>query len=181
MRIGPREIVFFVVLLALPMCSWYFVFHPQNVEISEARKEIEHKEQMLEKLDAATEQTDDLQRLNDEIAAGISLVEARLPDGKDVDVVLDQVSELARKSRLELTKVKTTKQLAAADYMEQQMEMSISGDFDDFYEFLLRVENLDRISRMLDMELKKASETDGVAEASFTISVYFQPSRMGGV
>ena len=41
MRFGFRELIFLVVLLAVPVASWWYVFKPRNTEIAQARMEIE--------------------------------------------------------------------------------------------------------------------------------------------
>ncbi len=181
MKLGFLELVFFLVLLALPVSAYWFVFQPQNLEIAEAKSEIEHKELMLGKLSQATAQTEDLQRANKEIAESIALVESRLPGTKEVEVVLQQVADLARSNRLDLTKVKTEKPVQSARYMEQPLEMTISGDFDSFYTFLLDLEQLDRITRMPELNIEKEEKVDGMMQASFTLSIYFEPEAgMGG-
>lgn len=178
MRLGLRELIFLLVLIAMPLASYWFVFRPQNSDIQQARREIEHKEQMLEKLAAATSRNEDLKKVNEEIASGISLVESRLPDNKEVDVVLEQVATMARESRLSLPKVRSAKPVPAAAYMEQPLEMTITGDFDDFYSFLLRLEEMQRVTRMPELKVKKLDDVDGTMEAAFTLSIYFEP---GGV
>lgn len=176
MRFGLREILFLLVLLAMPVSSYWFVFRALNSEIESARAEIEHKERMLDKLDAATRQSTDLVRANEEITAAITSVESRLPDSKEVEVILEQVADLARKSRLELPKVKSGKPVVAARYLEQPLDMVIRGNFDDFYEFLLRVERLERITRMMNLTLERLDKEDGSMTATFTLSIYFEPS-----
>jgi Tfp pilus assembly protein PilO len=173
MSVGIRELVFLAVLVSMPVASYWFVFRPQNSDIEAARKEIEHKEQVLEKLSEAISRNEDLKRVNEEIEAGISLVESRLPDNKEVEVVLEQVATLARESKLALPKVKSAKPVPAAGYMEQPLEMLIAGDFDDFYAFLLKLEGLERITRMPDLKFKKLDDVDGSMEAAFTLSIYF--------
>ena len=182
MNFGLREIIFTFVLLAMPLASYWFVFRPQNADIEQARKEIEHKEQILEKLAAATARNEDLKKINDEIASGIALVESRLPDNKEVEVVLEQVATLARESRLALPLVRSAKPVPAATYMEQPLEMTITGDFDHFYEFLLKLEELERITRMPTLKVEKVDDEDGAMEASFTLSIYFEPggANQGG-
>jgi type IV pilus assembly protein PilO len=175
MKFGFRELIFLLVLLAMPVSSYWFVFRPQNVEIEAAKKEIEHKELLLEKLATATQQSADLARANEEISEAISLVESRLPNNKEVEVILEQVAELARRSKLELPKVKAGKPVAAARYMEQPLEMTMQGDFDDFYAFLLKLERLDRITRVLDLNLERLDKENGSMVATFTLSIYFEP------
>lgn len=180
MRFGTREILFLLVLLAVPLASWWFVFKAQNEEIAQANQEIKHKEEMLQKLDEATAKSEDLKQINEDIWNEIKVIESRLPSGKDVDVILQQVANIALDNNLKLPKVKSAKPVAAAKYMEQPLEMKIEGDFDAFYTFLLEVERLDRITRLPELEIKRSDQVDGVIEAEFTLSIYFEQNK-GGV
>lgn len=179
MKFGIRELLLLGVLLAMPVCAWWFVFRPVNAEINKARSEIAQKERTLEKLSVATKQSADLAKANSEVASAIGLIESRLPTGKEVDKILEQVANLARQSNLEIPRVKAQKPVAAAKYMEQPLEMSIVGDFDDFYNFLLRLEQLDRITRLLNVKLSRQDKADGAMEAKFTLSIYFEPETPG--
>jgi type IV pilus assembly protein PilO len=174
MRLRFREFIFLAVLLGVPASSYLFVFRPQNNEISQARAEILHKEQMLSELSEVLSQTKDLEALNLEIKSTIDMIEARLPSAKEVDVVLGQVAEIALGHDLVLEKVKSNKPLTAAAYMEQPLEMVITGDFEGFYSFLLDLEQLDRITRMPKLDIKRSSEMDGDMKAEFTLSIYFE-------
>lgn len=175
MRMGIRETVLLAVLLALPLCSYWMVFRPQNREIGVAKKEIEQKRQMLDKLQATTARNDDLQRANEEIRRNISSIEARLPSNKEVDAVIRQVSDLAVDSGLEPPSVESEKPVAAAMYMEQPLKMKINGDFTGFYDFLVKLEQLPRITRIPDMKITRSRDADGHMLAEFTLSIYFQP------
>jgi type IV pilus assembly protein PilO len=174
MRFGPREIVLLLVLLAVPLSSYWLVFRPQNAEISQAKREIEHKREMLDKLREATSRNEDLQRANEEIRSSIETIEARLPSNKEVDGIVRQVSQLAIESGLEPPALKSAKPVTAAMYMEQPLEMSTEGDFRGYYKFLLALEQLPRITRILDMKLERSEKTDGAIKASFTLSIYFE-------
>ena len=100
MKFGIREIVFVIVLLAMPISSYWFVFRPQNDEIEAARKEISHKEATLNQLAIATAQIDNLQRENEELQAAIANAESRLPNTKEVEVILEQVADLVARREL---------------------------------------------------------------------------------
>jgi type IV pilus assembly protein PilO len=177
MRLGIREIIFLLVLLAMPISSYWFVFKPQNAEIKEAKQEIEHKERLLQKLDAATAQAADLERANSEIAEAIRLIEERLPNDKEVDVILKQIAEHARAQSLVITKVKAKPALKSSRFMEKPLEMTIEGNFDNFYTFLLELEKLDRITRVPTLVLERSNENDGSMGAKFTLSIYFEPTQ----
>lgn len=179
MKFGLRELLLLAVLFAMPLCAWWFVFRPVNHEINTARSEIAQKERTLEKLSVATRQSADLAKSNADVAKAISLIEARLPSGKEVDKILEQVANLARQSNLEIPKVKAQKQVAASKFMEQPLEMTIVGDFDNFYAFLLKMEQLDRVTRLLNLKLARQDKGDGAMQATFTLSIYFEPEVPG--
>lgn len=178
MNFTLRELIFVVVLLAMPSSSYWFVFKPRNEQIEQARKEIEHKELLLEKLRAATDQSADLARENATIAEEIEHVQSRLPSDKEVDVILRQVAELATQNNLKLDRVRAGRAITATSYMEQPLEMFITGNFDNFYNFLLELEQLKRITRMPKLNLKAAREQDGQMQAEFTLSIYFEPTSI---
>ncbi|MEO1534802.1 MAG: hypothetical protein AAFS11_04465, partial [Planctomycetota bacterium] len=71
MRFGVRELVLLIVLMALPLSSWWLVFRPNNEKIEQAEQEIEHKKEMLEKLQTVTSRSDSLEAATQEIEAGI--------------------------------------------------------------------------------------------------------------
>lgn len=179
MRLSWREIAFLILLISMPVSAYWFVFRPRNQAITQARAEIGQKELMLGKLAEATARSRDLQSTNTDIAQAIGKVESRLPGTKEVDVILEQVASLARESRLELPRFKSGNPIPYAKYMEQPLEVSISGDFNDFYQFLLSLERLERVTRMTDLSVKKADDVDGTMQASFTLSIYFQPDTGG--
>ena len=175
MRVGIRETFLLIVLLALPLLSWWLVFRPQNAEIAVAKREIDHKREMLQKLQETTSKNQDLQRANEEIRVNIEAIEARLPSSKEVDQVVRQVSDLAVQSGLEPPNMESDKPVTAAMYMEQPLKVKIAGNFNGFYEFLNKLQQLPRITRIPDMKITRSQETDGHMKAEFTLSIYFQP------
>lgn len=180
MRFGIRELVLLAILVALPAASYMLVFQPQNAEISRARSEIDHKRQMLEQLQRETARNRDLQRANEEMEERVAEIEARLPSDREVDRIVRKVSDLAAGSGLEAPSLTSGRPLAAALYMEQPLEMRTVGDFDGFYEFLLRLEQLPRITRISDLKLRRDSQRDGQMNVDFTLSIYFQDEEKRG-
>jgi type IV pilus assembly protein PilO len=176
-RFGMREFILLVVLLALPLSSWWLVFRPQNEQIEQAEREIRHKRDLLGKLKQATAANADLERANEEIKHDIAAIEARLPSNKEVDDVVRQVSDLAVQSGLEAPGIESDKPVTAAMYMEQPLKMNLTGDFRGFYQFLLKLEQLPRITRLPDIKLARANDKNGHMKAEFTLSIYFQQEK----
>ncbi len=115
------------------------------------------------------------------------MVEAKLPSAQDVEGLLEQAWQIARRNALTLVSVKSEKPVPAALYMEQPLKVVMEGQFDGFYQFLLELENLPRITRIYQMTIEKASAKGGPEDeglppgsmkAEFTLSIYFEPQTM---
>jgi type IV pilus assembly protein PilO len=175
MHSGVRQAFFFAVLLAVPVSSFFLVFRPQNMEIARAKKEMEHKQAMLDKARLATAQAQNLQEANAQIRESISSIEARLPTTKEMDNILRQVAQLAAENSLKVPNFKKSdKPLPAGLAMEQPLDVEITGDFDGFYQFLLELEQLPRITRIPDLEISRSSDVDGHMKAKCVLSIYYQ-------
>ena len=191
MRFGFRELIFLVVLLAVPVASWWYVFKPRNSEIAQARMEIEIKQVKLDKLREVAKRIDDIGLAIEQGREAVELIEAKLPNRDQVEDILANVWQLAKRNHLSLKSVKSEKPVPATLYMEQPLRVSMTGRFDGFYQFLLEVENLSRITRVPRMKLERITETGGLNDdefdtglmrAEFTLSIYFeQPSDSEGL
>ena len=62
--------------------------------------------------------------------------------------------------------------------MEQPLTLKTQGDFRGFYAFMLMLEQLPRVTRISDLEIKaprRARDVEpGDVEIEFTLSIYFQ-------
>lgn len=174
MKFGLRELLLLLILIAVPIASWWMVFRPQNREIQLAKQEIQHKRAMLEKLREETSRNSDLERANTEMKESIELIEARLPNNKEIDSVVRQVSNIAVESGLGSPALKSEKPLSAALYMEQPLQIKMTGEFKGFYDFLLSLEQLPRITRIPDLKLVRSDKKDGYLVSEFTLAIYFQ-------
>jgi len=178
MRFGIREIVFMLVLLAMPVAAYMFVFEPRNAQITDARAEIEAKQHKLQQLEAATKTIDDLGTEIDRLAEAVSVFEQRLPVQQEVEVILKEVWELAARNSLTPRSVRTDKPVAMARYSELPIRMEIVGDFEGFYEFMLQLEKLPRITRMPQIRLKRLVNNDhGQMQANVVLSIFFEANE----
>lgn len=176
MRFGIREIIFVILLMAVPVGAYFFVFQPRNQLIAEARQEISAKQQKLEALEKTTMTMADLGVEIDRLTETIEMFEQKLPPQREVEVVLREVWELAARQRLTPKKIQTDKPVVANGYSELPIKMTIVGDFDGFYQFMLDLEKISRITRMPILKLQKPrnSESRGEMEAEMTLSIFFE-------
>lgn len=180
MRFGLREAMFVLLLLGMPAAAYFFVFEPRNVQIAEAREEVRQKQAKLQKLEQHTRSIEDLGAEIDELKAAISFVEQQLPAQREVDVILKEVWELAAKHKLRPESVRPDKVVPQSHYTELPIKLVIVGDFDGFYQFMLDLEDLPRITRMPEMKLKKLTgpqAEDGAMKADVVLSIFFEGNR----
>jgi type IV pilus assembly protein PilO len=179
---GLRDLAFVAVLMAVPIASYFFVFAPRNDEIAKARAEISAKNVRLENLRRLTSRIGDLGREIVEREEELERLNQKLPDREGVDRILEQVTQLAQKSNLAVRSAKGEKVVPAGMAMELPLKTTIEGNFDGYYQFLLDVEALPRITRVHQMKITKLgmgprddanAMVGGSMRAEFTLSIYF--------
>lgn len=180
MRLGIRELVFVALMVGMLACTWLFVFRPDGEKRAAIEQEMASKRKALTDLRASTAGIKDLEQKIEELQKAIHFFEDKLPKQKQVDSILDGVTTQARQHRLNTRTFKPLKIENYANYSEQPIQMTLSGDFKGFYAFLLDMERLSRIVRIHSMKLTKMSSKDGDMEADLTISIFFERDAGGG-
>ncbi len=176
MNLGLRALLI-VIILATPLAAWWFAFVPENKYIEALSQDLKHKESLLETLREETSRNADLQKANEELHRSVTLIEQRLPSNKEVDAIVRQVSDLAVSAGLDAPGIKSSKPVQSALYMEQPLEMEVSGDFEGFFRFIAEVEKLPRITRIHDLKITSQTGKDVEILAEFTLSIYFQDDK----
>lgn len=175
MRFGIRELIFVTLMVGLLVSTWVFVFKKASARREAKLAEISQMDKALGNLHKATAGIDDLNRKISELQKAIDFFASKLPQAKEMDKVLTEVSQMADANSLQSKTVKSLKTERGNNYSEQSIQMSLSGDFNGFYSFLLQLEKLPRITRVTNMNLQKISDRDGEMQASMTMSIFFEP------
>jgi type IV pilus assembly protein PilO len=180
MKFGVRELLFVCVLLGMLGSTYFFVFTKKDQERRVLEASTAQINSELVHLKEATAGIEDLGRKIDDLQKAIDFFESKLPQEKEMDKILTEVSQMADANALQTRTVKTLKSERTANYSEQPIQMSISGDFNGFYAFLLQLEKLARITRVTQMNLQKIDEHDGQMQAQMTLSIFFEPESGRG-
>jgi type IV pilus assembly protein PilO len=175
MRFGIRESLFLLVLLAMPVAAYFFVFEPRNSQIAEARDDIAAKQARLAQLDTATAGFSNLGNQIDELTRAVALFQEKLPAGRETYVIVNTVAELAASNRLTVRQVRPDRIVPAAEYAELPIRMTIVGGWSGFYQFLQELERLPRITQVPRMELTRLTgDQEGLMEADVVLSIFFE-------
>jgi Tfp pilus assembly protein PilO len=115
----------------------------------------------------------------EELEEAIKFFEKKLPQEREMDQILKEVWEKADKNRLTTKTIRTMKSQKSASYSEQPIELNIAGDFKGFYEFLLQLERMPRLTRISQLSIEKMQNSEGQMEAKMTMSIFFEPEGGG--
>jgi type IV pilus assembly protein PilO len=174
MKLGIRELVFFALMVGL-LCAAYFILDKKSKKREEKLASVQTMQQSLTNLRLSMSGIDDQDRKISELHQAIAFFESKLPQEKEMDVILADVSRKVEENGLTLRTVKTLKTERGPNYSELPIQMNISGDFNGFYELMLQLEKMDRITRVSQMKLEKIDERDGEMQAQLTLSIFFEP------
>jgi type IV pilus assembly protein PilO len=175
MKLGIREIIFFVVMLALLAGAYTLVFKRANEKRAAIRADIQQKTQALANLNHATAGIEDLNHKIEELQQAITFFQSKLPQEKEIDTILKEVWQMAEANALTTKTIRTLNNQRYASYSEQPIQLSLSGDFNGYYSFLLQLEKLPRITRVMQMNLQKINDHQGEMQAQMTLSIFFEP------
>lgn len=169
-----RKIIFFTILIGLAFVSYTYMIKPANESLIVQKTAMEQKRAKLRELENATITADDLNKQLAQMEEIIKVFESKLPPKSDIHKVLKNVTVIARKHGLTPKTIRTLPRKTNNGYIEQPLKMELHGNFNSYYAFLLEMEKLDRIMKIRKLSLKKQSKHEGVAEATFEVSIFFQ-------
>ncbi|MDP7030337.1 MAG: type 4a pilus biogenesis protein PilO [Phycisphaerales bacterium] len=182
MKPHMRQVVFFAVLLGIPLGAWYMIFRPQNKDISEAMQDIASRQRQLDRVAQLAERIPDLESALETGEQLVAQVEAQLPKRRDVEGVLESIWQMAERNGMQVRSVKTQAAVPSSVYMELPLDVTMDGPFEGFYRFLLELEALPRITRVSRMAIQEAGLKvrgpgsdlpPGSIATQFTLSIYF--------
>jgi len=185
MKFGLRETIFTVVLMCIPVSAWWFVLRPINEHKATMIEEIQANQEKLRALNQVTGTIGDLQKEIEARREAIDYFQAKLPNEKEIDRVLEEVWRLAEANQLVTKSIRTlrrkdSKLTTPNGPSEQPIAVQLEGGFPGFYTFLQALENQPRIMRIQEMTLEKLKDSpQGHVQADFEVFVFFEPDNKG--
>ena len=190
MNLGIREMVFLLVLAAIPVAAWFFVFEPRNQDIEQSRREIAQMESTLVRLDQLTEEVGDVRTAIDEAELRLADFRRNIPDANEVDDMLAEIHRIGERNALGISSIRALNRSETQGYAEIPLSLEIDGSFRGIYRFLLDLERLPRITRVRDLKLERnlvesrgrGDDDDtpaGQIDASMTVVIYCEGELEG--
>jgi type IV pilus assembly protein PilO len=180
MKIGLREVTFFVLLLGILGLAGYFVFLPHYRQTQQTMEENRVKQARLAQLERLGQTSDSLTKELAELGKALEFFESKLPNDQQIHNVLREVTQNTEKHGLATKSVRTLKQIESNDYVALPIEMDLAGPFEGLYQFLLELERMPRITKISQMEVNKDASGEGMVTTKLVVSVYFDPANRSG-
>ncbi|MCF7955818.1 MAG: type 4a pilus biogenesis protein PilO [Phycisphaerae bacterium] len=169
-----RKLIFFVIIIGMTYSSYVYMIKPANRQLALQQEQLEQKSRKLRELETAPTVFEDINTQLARLESSIGILESKLPPQKDIHTVLQDVTLIAQSNGLVPKTIRTLKQKFNNGYIEQPIKMELDGNFESYYSFLLSLEKLDRITKIREMTIKRDAKKEGVMNANFTISIFFQ-------
>jgi type IV pilus assembly protein PilO len=172
--IGVRIGILVGAVALLAAGYWYFMLQGIQTELSEVLTQVEDlKRQVAEKRQVAA----NLPKFEEEVARlDIELKKAlkELPDKREIDDLLDRISDKARDAGLEIRLFQPTGEKPQDFYAEVPVDIEVLGTYHQLATFFDEVAHLNRIVNVIDFAMLKPNVTeDGViVETSAVITSF---------
>jgi len=176
MKLGLRELLFLLVILGVLGVTYFFVFSKANARMNALEQDTLAKQRALADLQNDTSGIRDLKVKIAELESAIDYFNNKLPPQRDVDTILQQVTQISQQAGLTTRTVRPDRSVTNSNFSEEPITLNLSGSFEGFYQFLLNLEKLPRLTRLTQMRLTKLEKLPGQMTADLTLSIYFAPS-----
>ncbi len=134
---------------------WWFMYMPVSEELVTAQEEIDTlKLQIAEKVGIAANLDkfeDEVSRLDKELERALR----ELPDKKEIDQLLDRISDKARDAGLEIQLFQPQGERIQDFYAEVPVELEVSGTYHELASFFDEIAHLSRVVNVQDFTMDK--------------------------
>jgi len=170
---GPLRILLTALGLAvLAGLAGVFAVYPLLEQTSADREAIRARRAELVKLQRVVSRISDLKEEIHRLEEALAFFEDRLPAEREIDVILREVWLIADAKSLSPRRIQTDRAVDRPRYNTQPITMTLEGGFGRFYEFLLGLERLPRITKVRQMQITKSPTQEGVVEVDLLMDIF---------
>jgi Tfp pilus assembly protein PilO len=159
--------------LVLAVALFYLmVYRPQSAQLEEFDRQTEFKKSEL-----ATDrsQTDKLPRVTVELAdlkrrlAGFK----RLPPDPQFGQFIHDINQISQNAALQKFNEEPGTPRRLQLFSEQPVTLSFEGNFPSVFQFIGKLEDMQRLTRLRDVTIKALDDHSGLVDVKLSINIYF--------
>jgi len=152
----------------------FVVVRPLGQRVAADQEAIRDRRDQLVKLQRVARRINDLQEEIKRLEDALAFFEDRLPQQREIDVILREVWVTAEARSLAARTIRTLKVETASRYNAQPISLTLEGPFAGFYEFLLCLEQLPRITKVREMQIQKSPTEPGAVLVDMVVDIFFE-------
>ncbi len=174
----PRSRKQALILIAVLVAAvWYvakmYVIDPRQAEIDRARDQLEALENQNRRSRALAARGDDLRerlRLHEQ---QLQIFEEFIPESEEVPELLDAISQQARLTGVELSRIRPQAAEPGEYYTKQVWELQVLGDYHNVGRYLARIASLPRIIKPTNAQISPAPRSRATRDMEAPLEVSF--------
>jgi len=172
---GPHRILLTVLgLVVVAVAVAVLVIVPALRRTEADRVAIQDRRAQLVKLQRVATRISDLKKEVERLEEALTFFEDRLPEEREINVILREVWLIAESQSLTPRSVRTSAPKTMPRYNSQPITLSLEGPFESFYEFLLGLERLPRLTKVRQMQVTKSPMTEGIVQVNLLMDIFFE-------
>ncbi|HUU93528.1 MAG TPA: type 4a pilus biogenesis protein PilO [Phycisphaerae bacterium] len=172
---GPIRILLTVLGLVVVAAVMAVVVVVPVLRRTEAdRIAIQDRRAQLVKLQRVAARINNLTKEIERLEEALAFFEDRLPEEREIDVILREVWLIAESKSMTPRSVRTNAPETMPRYNSLPITLSLEGPFGSFYEFLLGLERLPRLTKVRQMQVTKSPMTEGLVQVDLLMDIFFE-------
>lgn len=141
------------IILLITAGTYFALIADLDTAIAGVKAEQNAKEITLAEKQAIADNLNERRKEMDALDQKFQEALTQLPEKKDIEELLSQLSDVGKKSGLEISKVVPGSETAEGFYSRIPISMAVSGNYNEVAMFLQEIANLRRIVNVTDLKL----------------------------
>lgn len=141
------------IILALTAGTYFLLITDLDTAIAGIKAEQSAKEITLAEKQSIADNLNERRKEMDALDQRFQEALTQLPEKKDIEELLSQLSDVGKKSGLEISRVVPQPEAAEGFYSRIPITMAVSGNYNEIAMFLQEIANLRRIVNVSDLKL----------------------------
>ena len=174
MKSSTRILLTLLGIVVATVAVVFVVVRPLGQRVAADQEAIRDRRDQLVKLQRVARRINDLEEEIKRLEDALAFFEDRLPQQREIDVILREVWVTAEARSLAARTIRTLKVETASRYNAQPISLTLEGPFAGFYEFLLCLEQLPRITKVREMQIQKSPTEPGAVLVDMVVDIFFE-------
>jgi Tfp pilus assembly protein PilO len=156
---------------------FYFVWYrPTTRDMHALRVRIEQNHRNLEASRTKAGELPTVTRAVNDLRQGLARFDRLIPRRQDLPQFLDALESLKRQAGITNCSLKPDQPRTFATHSEQTIRVDFEGDFHQVADYLAKVEDMDRMTRVRRLNFKAADSAQGTVAVQMDVSIFFLES-----